>query len=64
MNFQNLKSGFRLIFVGLIASAVRFYAEKYFPNKILIMGASVVSIVFILWGSWEIYQEFKRSRKK
>ena len=56
MNFQNLKSGFRLIFV--------FYAEKYFPNKILIMGASVVSIVFILWGSWEIYQEFKRSRKK
>lgn len=63
MNFQNLKSGFRLIFVGLIASAVRFYAEKYFPNKILIMGASVISIVFILWGAIRIYKELRKNKK-
>lgn len=63
MNFQNLKSGFRLIFVGLIASEVRFYAEKYFPNKILIMGASVISIVFILWGAIRIYKELRKNKK-
>ncbi len=63
MNFQNLKSGFRLIFVGLIASGVRFYAEKYFPNKILIMGASVISIVFILWGAIRIYKELRKNKK-
>ena len=63
MNFQNLKSGFRLIFVGLIASGVRFYDEKYFPNKILIMGASVISIVFILWGAIRIYKELRKNKK-